>query len=577
MTWPDGWREEWLLNICELNPKLSAEERPSHDTQVTFVPMSAIDESSGTIAQPETREYSEVAKGYTPFREGDVLFAKVTPCMENGKAAIARGLTGGLGFGSTEFHVLRPGPEIVPEYLFHFIRQTRFRELAAAAFVGTGGLQRVPPDFFRRVKLGLPPVPEQLRITEILRQVHSILEAKGIASEFSDRLIAAHYRQLFARYFTADGLTAPVRIGEYIESAQYGISEALAEDGTHAVLRMSNISNAGWLDLNDLKYATISPRDVLSTELRDGDLLFNRTNSRELVGKCAIWREASGTFSFASYLVRLRLKTGLVPEFLWGTLNSAYGKYRLLNAAKQAVSMANVSPTDLARITIPLPPLEEQERFADFVRDIEVVRKQILDARNEFTRFGPRLIGEALSGRLTADWRRRHAGDRDSPVEQPGAALPSSVRKLNVQFTEYGPQEPKTGFARPRRQALIDQLSEFQHEVWNTLRHEWRRSVLADDPVAFEDFCTSPNNWRLEGRGMASAEVRRALEQLAAMGLVRKMTLPVDNPSTGSTDFVTAFRALHEDEHGGRAEEDAALEDTDRVRQELARREREAR
>jgi type I restriction enzyme S subunit len=101
MKLPDSWVEARLDEVCVLNPRLPVNERPDDMTQVSFVPMSAVDEASGTISKLELRTFGEVAKGYTSFREGDVLFAKVTPCMENGKAAITGPLMNGLGFGST--------------------------------------------------------------------------------------------------------------------------------------------------------------------------------------------------------------------------------------------------------------------------------------------------------------------------------------------------------------------------------------------------------------------------------------------------------------------------------------------
>src|SRR5436190_22434472 len=102
------WPNKPLGEVCTLNPKIEASKTHSSESEVTFVPMVAVDEGEGIIARPELRPYNKVAKGYTPFRENDVLFAKITPCMQNGKAAIARGLRNGRGFGSTEFHVLRP-------------------------------------------------------------------------------------------------------------------------------------------------------------------------------------------------------------------------------------------------------------------------------------------------------------------------------------------------------------------------------------------------------------------------------------------------------------------------------------
>jgi type I restriction enzyme S subunit len=98
------------------------EERPDPDTPVSFIPMAAVDEIEAKIARRETKTFQEVSKGFTPFRENDVLFAKITPSMENGKAAIATDLENGLGFGSTEFHVLRPTDHLSPDYLLWLFR-----------------------------------------------------------------------------------------------------------------------------------------------------------------------------------------------------------------------------------------------------------------------------------------------------------------------------------------------------------------------------------------------------------------------------------------------------------------------
>lgn len=574
MKWPQGWREVSILDACELNPSISRDERPLANTLVSFVPMSAIDERQGVITSSEQRIFADVQKGYTPFRNGDVLFAKVTPCMENGKVAIASNLINGLGFGSTEFHVLRPDIRfLLPEYVFYFVRQHWFREKAASSFVGTGGLQRVPPSFFKRVKLPLPPLPEQQRIVDVLREANVLVQNQHQVLRQFDSLIQEHYRSQFKDYFSPQGLLNATRIGEHLDSTQYGVSEAMSESGSHAVLRMNSITTNGWLDLSELKFIDLSVQDATTTELRDGDLLFNRTNSRELVGKCTIWRDTPGQFSFASYLVRLRLKPSLLPEFLWATLNSTYGKYRLFNAAKQAVSMANVSPTDLARISIPLPSIDEQQSFASFVRAVEHQRRRIIESAARMKTLQPALVLDALSGRLTAAWREQHTPVLTEAAALRDATLGLSSQQTQMRFIEHAAPERNTGFARPRRQALIDQLSDFQHEVWNTLRHDWRGAVLADDPTVFDDFCTSPQTaWRLEGFHAGREEVRRALEQLAATGLIRKMSLPRVNAANQRTDYLTAFRPLHEAEDATRAEEDTALADTDRLAREMARR-----
>jgi type I restriction enzyme S subunit len=123
--------------------------------------MNAVDESEGAITELQARPFGQVKKGYTCFEEGDVLFAKITPCMENGKATIASGLIGGVGFGSTEFHVLRPGQELIAKWALFFLRQECFRQEAAKTFRGAVGQQRVPQEFLEAHPVPLPPLAEQ--------------------------------------------------------------------------------------------------------------------------------------------------------------------------------------------------------------------------------------------------------------------------------------------------------------------------------------------------------------------------------------------------------------------------------
>jgi type I restriction enzyme S subunit len=163
---PDGWAVKRLSDpaVATLNPKKSEINGLSPEIEVTFVPMSAVDDSSGTIARPEVRCLGEVKKGYTYFAENDVIFAKITPCMENGKCAVGRGLRNRLGFGSTEFHVVRSGAEATPEWLHHILRSQQVRDDAENAMHGAAGQQRVPIEFLELLEIPVPPLPEQRRI-----------------------------------------------------------------------------------------------------------------------------------------------------------------------------------------------------------------------------------------------------------------------------------------------------------------------------------------------------------------------------------------------------------------------------
>jgi type I restriction enzyme S subunit len=198
----NDWRTVKLGEVCELNPRRPKFNRPLN-TLTTFVQMSAVAENGGGIVRPETRPFGEVAKGYTYFAEGDVIFAKITPCMQNGKHAIAGNLLDGIGFGSTEFHVFRPGGEIISEWILNFLLQPTVMIEATHHFTGAVGQQRVPENYLANLEIVLPPVVEQRRIVSRLqKQMEEVARAQIAAQaklEGIEALPAALRRAAFSR------------------------------------------------------------------------------------------------------------------------------------------------------------------------------------------------------------------------------------------------------------------------------------------------------------------------------------------------------------------------------------------
>lgn len=178
---PQGWAWTTLGEATHVNQRNRAIRELPDAHPVSFVPMAAVDAEAGIIAMPEQRTLGQVRKGFTPFSDRDVIMAKITPSMENGKAAIARGLTNGIGFGSTEFHVFTPTDIVLPEYVFHFVRQESFRRDAKANFAGTAGQLRVPAAFLEKYPFPLAPLPEQRRIVAKIEELFSRLDA-GVAA-----------------------------------------------------------------------------------------------------------------------------------------------------------------------------------------------------------------------------------------------------------------------------------------------------------------------------------------------------------------------------------------------------------
>jgi len=203
-TNPMGWEIKSLGDplICEINPRFPRNSL-SDEAIVSFVPMADVDEVWGRIVGVQERPYGEVKKGFTYFSDGDVLFAKITPCMENGKAALACNLRNAIGFGSTEFHVLRSGLKATPEWLYCLIRLPIFRSLARASFTGSAGQQRVPTDFLRQFMVPLPPIQAQASFAKMVDGVLRMVESTGKASTDINSLFESLLHRAFSGELTA--------------------------------------------------------------------------------------------------------------------------------------------------------------------------------------------------------------------------------------------------------------------------------------------------------------------------------------------------------------------------------------
>ena len=169
---PFKYAKTKLGSCCEINPKKTKDNRLVDNIEISFVPMTAVSEK-GEIDSSDVRRYEDVKKGFTYFTEGDVLFAKITPCMENGKGAVAKGLKNGIGFGSTEFHVLRPIDGISNPYWVYAITSFKsFRKEAESNMTGSAGQRRTPVSFLENYKVSLPPIELQNQFADFVARTN---------------------------------------------------------------------------------------------------------------------------------------------------------------------------------------------------------------------------------------------------------------------------------------------------------------------------------------------------------------------------------------------------------------------
>ena len=174
---PPSWGTARLDEVCGINERSFSPLPAARDMPVHFVPMAAVQEEFGGIDLADRRPLGEVIKGYTAFVEGDVLLAKITPCMENGKLALVPKLADHVGFGSTEFHVLRSGDALLAAWIARYVSQMAFRRAARQDMSGSAGQLRVQTPWLAAVTVPIAPLAEQQRILQRVDEALSEIDA----------------------------------------------------------------------------------------------------------------------------------------------------------------------------------------------------------------------------------------------------------------------------------------------------------------------------------------------------------------------------------------------------------------
>jgi len=379
-----GWKWAKLGNVSEINPKIPNREQISDNLEVQFLPMKLVEELNGKIHLTEVKKYGDVKKGYTPFINGDVIFAKVTPCMENGKIAVVTKLKNNIGFGSSEFHVIRGGNEIISNYILYYVIQDMFRNEAANAMTGAVGLRRVPKAFIENYSIPLPPKAIQQAIVSKIEELFSELD-KGIENLRIAQQQLKTYRQSVLKWAFEGRLTNGnvkdgelpkgwkwVKLSEVIEKPKYGTSQKCQyEIKGIGVLRIPNIAK-GIIDSSDLKFAIFDKDEIDAYRLKEDDILIIRSNgSVDLVGKCALITKKDECFLYAGYLIRLRpIKRLVLSKYLLNIFSSISIRIQIEGKAKSSSGVNNINSEEIGGLLISLPPIEEQDMIVEAIESI---------------------------------------------------------------------------------------------------------------------------------------------------------------------------------------------------------------
>lgn len=393
-----------LSEIALLNPKLT--ENLEDNSLVSFLSMSAVTAETATTTTGEDREYKEVSRGYTSFFDGDVLLAKITPCFENGKIAQAK-ISHRIGFGSTEFHVIRPlDGKADARYLLHFLRQDYIRIDGARKMTGSAGQRRVPGHFLASLDVPLPPLEEQKRIAEILDRAESLRAMRRQSIEQLNTLTQAIFLEMFGDPVTNPKGWKRLAFGELLANIDSGWSpvclDRSVEGEEWGVLKLGAVTKCEYKPSENKAL----PPDVqpnLKIEVKQGDLLFTRKNTYELIAACALVKETPPRLLMSDLIFRFRLREDapvnssfLHQLLIYPTKRRAIQKL----AGGSSSSMPNISKTKLQDTLVEAPPIDLQQKFAQRVEAIEKLKATHQKSLTELDALFASLQHRAFRGEL---------------------------------------------------------------------------------------------------------------------------------------------------------------------------------
>ena len=418
-----------LGNRVEINPRVDISGLPM-DTSVGFIPMDAVADNAMNEYVAVSVALEEVSKGYTRFINGDVLWAKITPCMQNGKVCVVNGLPNGMGFGSTEFHVLRPStPEISGKFVMEFVSQDKVRQCATYAFTGSAGQQRVPATFLESLPFPSFSLNRQNELVAAMDAART--ERKGKLAE-ADALLAGkdeivldtlgielpgdNSRQVFA----VSAQSAQNRFDPHFHSPRYTrIQEVLSQTPCERLDDFVTFSKEVWRpekhEEPTFKYIEISTVDPKTGEASFNEVQTDKAPSRARMivhqddiivsltrphhGSIAhLGAEFEDCVASTGFAVIRDVAPHVRRDYLWAVLRAQFSLDQMIQRASGGNYPA-ITETELANITVPVPSMEAQDVIAAEVRNRHQQARRLREGAESGWQAAKQWFEEQLIGR----------------------------------------------------------------------------------------------------------------------------------------------------------------------------------
>lgn len=385
--------------VADINPTFKS-TTISPDELVDFLPMAAVEEGNSVVQATEFRALAEVQKGYTSFSDGDVLLAKITPCFENGKIAQVR-LKHRCGFGSTEFHVLRPHVgKLDGRYLVHFLRRDEIRIDGARKMTGSAGQRRVPKHYLESLPIYLPPLSEQRRIAAILDQADALRAKRREALAQLDSLTQSIFIEMFGdpqKYIDSGNteelanVVAPGRI------VTYGIVQAGPEvEGGVPYIRTGDIKNGVILEHQLARTSQEIAESYSRSAITTGDIVMS---IRATVGTTALTPSTLDGANLTQGTARISPGPRTRSLYLLNYLRSNPVQ-RWIQSHVKGATFREITLGKLRQLPVFIPSLELQDSFVEKVKCAEQLTFRASESLDELNNLFAALQHRAFQGEL---------------------------------------------------------------------------------------------------------------------------------------------------------------------------------
>lgn len=443
---PEDWAVLRLRFLADINPRKSELNEVSRELLVSFLPMEGIGDD-GALDLTQERTLADVEIGYTYFRNGDIVIAKITPCFENGKGALIRGLTNSIGFGTTELIVVRSNVRKASGDFLHWLFCSGpFRQLGAAEMYGAGGQKRVPDRFVRNLPVALPALDEQIEISEFLKReaakIDDLIDEQQRLTE-----LLKEKRQAVVSHAVTNGLNPDAHmkdsgiewIGEVPESWGRPVKlRDLAADRRHSfvngpfgsdlltselfsngvpVIYVRDVKHTGYVRVSESFVTPEKAGRLAFCNVLPGDVLIGKVGDPP--GVAAIYPNGEPEGIVTQDVIRLRLdRRRSDPRYICWLLNSVYGQTLVKHISVES-TRTRIGLGEFKQLQYFIPPLQEQQTIASFlaaktahIDDLVSEADRIIDLLQERR---TALISAAVTGKIDV----RRVASASAPKKKP--------------------------------------------------------------------------------------------------------------------------------------------------------------